>query len=98
MDVQQAQETLKEIVDALRRLDDRLRKLKASLPASEHEDRMLDGELPPDVTTEIRASIGFCREEQLRQLIEYLGALVTVSDEDLRTRFLEQQTTAGAGC
>ncbi|MCP3964387.1 MAG: hypothetical protein GY719_41695 [bacterium] len=81
MEVAAAQTSLVEIVRELRRLDKRLARLARDLPVPEDEERMLEGEIPPDPATEVRGTISYCREDQLRHLIEYLEAASRVAVE-----------------
>ena len=87
METEKGQKALVEIVAELRRLDERLGEVAAALPAPVDEERMLEGEIPPDAATEVRGTINYCREEQLSQLIDYLDGVSQVSEEDLRRDF-----------
>lgn len=96
MDAPEAQARLAEIVDEIRRLDARLGELATALPTHAEEDRMLEGAIPPDAATEIRGAISYCREDQIRQLIEYLGAAARASDESLRRDFAARRSPGGS--
>ncbi|MEM7353756.1 MAG: hypothetical protein AAF657_23355 [Acidobacteriota bacterium] len=87
MDVQKAQAALGQIVAELRQIDTRLGALAEALPPSRDEERMLEGEIASDLATEVRGAIGYCREDQLRQLIEFLGAAAAVTAEELASDF-----------
>ncbi len=81
VEVAEVQTNLIEIVSELRRLDERLAALARDLPVADDEERMIEGEIPPDAATEVGGSISYCREDQLRHLIEYLEAASRVAVE-----------------
>ncbi len=82
-------------MDELRQLDGRLEDLEAALQTSPREERMLEGLIPPDAATEVRGAISYCRDEQLRQLIDFLGAASQVTDETLRQDFMARHAPGG---
>ncbi len=95
MEVGEAQRILGGIVEEMRRLDGRLEDLEAALETSPQEERMLEGLIPPDAATEVRGAISYCRDEQLRQLIDFLGAASQVTDESLRHDFMARHAPGG---
>jgi hypothetical protein len=50
----------------------RLECLSKALPRSEHEDAMFEGEMPPDLLTEIKITIGAVIEDQLNDAYQNL--------------------------
>ncbi len=95
METLEAQRELLELTIELQRLDHRLHELAAGLPRPAEQDRMLEGDIPGDVATELYGAITFGQGTQLRPLIANLGDASKVTHDDLRARFLRRAQRDG---
>jgi hypothetical protein len=68
-------------------IEDRCQQLLASLPRSPDEDAMIEGRIPLDLPTELRATVECFMVDELRPAIESLERVARVSEEELRREF-----------
>jgi hypothetical protein len=57
------------------------------VPKSPNEDAMIEGRIPLDLPTELRATAGCFLVDELRPAIESLERAARVSDDELRREF-----------
>jgi len=89
--VAQAQAALGEIAYQLLILQERLVTINRSLPVPPDQEAMLEGEIAPDVATEVSGCIECVTDDLLRQLVEVVLHAATVTSHDLLRDFMEQQ-------
>jgi hypothetical protein len=68
-------------------IEDRCQQLLGSLPRSPKEDAMIEGRLPLDLPTEVRATVECFLVDELRPAIESLERVARVSEDELRREF-----------
>lgn len=89
--IAKAQAALGEIAFELLTLQERLEAMNRGLPLPRNLDAMLEGEVAPDVATEVSGCIECLVEDALRQVIEMLQHAATVTAHDLMRDFREQE-------
>jgi len=94
LEVPRAQVLLLEIVVDLMRLEHQLQRIERRLPRSTEHAAMINGEVAPDVATELGGCIEFVLRDCISPAISYLRDATQVSDEDLRRDFEARQRPA----
>jgi len=83
----EAQAVISAIALNLLGIEDRCQQLLASLPRSPNEDAMIEGRIPLDLPTELRATVECFLVDELRPAVESLERAARVSEEELRREF-----------
>jgi hypothetical protein len=86
-----AQRALGEIAHQLLGLQDRLESINRTLPVPGNQEAMLEGEIPPDVATEVSGCIECLIGDLLPQLTEVFLHAACVTRYDLERDWREQQ-------
>lgn len=90
MTAAEAQATLSAIALDLLGIEDRCQQLLESLPRSPDEDAMIEGRIPLDLPTELRATVECFMVDELRPAVESLERAARVSEEELRREFRQR--------
>jgi hypothetical protein len=86
-----AQAELSAITFALLALLERLEAINRRLPVPADQEAMLEGEIAPDVATEVSGCLECVTEDELRRVIESVQHAATVTARDLDLDFRRQQ-------
>jgi len=89
--VANAQAALEHAAQELLALQERLQALNRSLPVAPDQEAMLEGEIAPDLATELSGCIDCVTEDPLRRAIEMLQHAAAVTSDDLARSFRERQ-------
>ena|SRR5579863_3413146 len=89
--VVRAQGALGEIAYRLLTLQEHLVTINRSLPVPINQEAMLEGEIAPDLATEVSGCIECVTDDLLRQLVEVVLHAATVTTHDLAKDFREHQ-------
>jgi len=81
--IHSAQAALADIAADLAALQDRLAAIHRQLPVPPDQEAMLEGEIPPDVATEISGCIDCLNDDILLQALEMLRHSAAVTPHDL---------------
>jgi hypothetical protein len=88
--VASAQAALEEITFELIALQERLESINRRLPVPPDQEAMLEGEIAPDVATELSGCIECVTEHTLREAVEMLQQAASVTAHDLIRDFRKQ--------
>ncbi|HXM70408.1 MAG TPA: hypothetical protein VN970_04695, partial [Thermoanaerobaculia bacterium] len=86
-----AQAVLAAIASDLIALQDRLAAINRQLPVPPDQEAMLEGEIAPDVATELSGCIDCLNDDILLQAVEMLRHAASVTQHDLVRAFQIQQ-------
>jgi LPS O-antigen subunit length determinant protein (WzzB/FepE family) len=85
--VSAAQVALAAAASDLTALQDRLAAINRQLPVPPDQEAMLEGEIPPDVATELSGCIDCLNDDILLQAVEMLQHAASVTQHDLVQAF-----------
>jgi LPS O-antigen subunit length determinant protein (WzzB/FepE family) len=89
--VARAQAELSAITFELLALQERLERIHRRLPVPADQEAMLEGEIAPDVATEVSGCLECVTEDELKRVIESLQHAATVTPRELEHDFRRQQ-------